>query len=471
MTTTVRAPSFNSAARDLARSPRRPPGPTNPFHSTKEFQRDPLTYCTELARDYGPIVRFYVGPYDWYMLTDPEDIYDVLVRRWDVFHKPRLNKRIFRFFLGESLLSADGEQWKRLHKMVQPAFHRRRIEAYADFMVEATERMTQRWRPGAEIDFSAEMTDLTLHIVGKTLFDADVSAAADRIRGAMQVINRVLVDHVNKPVPVPKWWPSKPNREKHHAIEAIEDVVRQLVDQRRRDGIDRGDLLSTLVFTTDEQGRGLSDKEIRDAAMTLIFAGHDTTSYAVTWMWYLLAQNPEPLSKVQRELDEVVGGRAVTNADLKNLPYLEMVVKESLRLLPSVWCFMREPTEEVEVGEYTIPRGGQVFISPYIMHRLPHVFERPNEFVPERFTREGERAIPRGAYIPFSIGPRVCQGKQFAMMEARLILATILQRLTPTLTPGFEPVLYPKLSLSSLNGMPSIVRLRRSKPREGSGSA
>jgi cytochrome P450 len=428
--------------------------------STREFQEDPLKYCTELARDYGPVVRFYMGPYQWYMLTNPEDIYDALVKRWEVFHKPKLNKRIFHFFLGESLLSADGEYWKYLHKMVQPAFHRQRIEAYSEFMVEAADRIISHWKPGEEIDFAAEMTDLTLIVVGKTLFDADVSEEADRIRDAMNVVNTVLVDHINMPLPVPKWWPSKKNRAKHSAIAEIESVVSKLVADRRRDGVDRGDLLSTLVFTRDENGRALTDKELRDAAMTLIFAGHDTTSHALTWMWYLLARHPECLKKLQDEVDGVLRGKTPTAADLKNLPYLEMVMKEALRLLPSVWCFMREPTEDVQVGDYVIPKGSQVFISPFVVQRQEALFDNPTEFRPERFTRENERRIPRGAYIPFSIGPRVCQGKQFALMEASLILARLVQKFEPTLVPGFEPELYPKLTMSSKNGMRTIVTPR-----------
>ena len=277
---------------------------------------------------------------------------------------------------------------------------------------------------------------------------------------AMNTLNLAMVEHINNPIPVPKWWPSKTNQRKLRAIADIEDIVRRVIDERRRLGEDRGDLLSMLLLSRDEGGGGMNDKELRDEAMTLFFAGHETTAIALSWMWYLLAKHPEVLAKLQRELEGVLGARSPKLEDLPKLPYLEMVVKESMRILPSVWAFMREPTCDVKLGEHTIPKGAVAFMSPYVTQHDARFFPEPEEFRPERFSKENERAIPKGAYVPFASGPRVCLGKSFAMMEARLILGTMVQKLKLELAPGFRLELLPKLSLRPKKGLPMSVRLR-----------
>jgi cytochrome P450 len=219
-----------------------------------------------------------------------------------------------------------------------------------------------------------------------------------------------------------------------------------------------------LILAVDESGQRMNDKELRDEAMTLFFAGHETTAMALSWMWYLLAIHPEVEARLAAELESVVGARSPGLEDLPKLSYLDMVVKESMRILPSVWAYMREPLEDVRLGEHTIPKGRIAFISPYVTHHDPRFFPDPEAFRPERFSKEGERAIPKGAYVPFAAGPRVCLGKSFALMEARLILATMVQRVKVELVPGYRMELLPKISLRPKGGVPVFVRMR-ARPR------
>lgn len=442
-----------------------PPPPGPPGHplwrNTVQFTSDQLEFCTRVHREYGDIVSFEVMFSPWVQLSHPTDIEDVLIQRAHLFHKPRVNKQIFRLFLGNGVLSADGEFWKRQHKLVQPGFHRKRIEAYGDVMVQYTDELVRTWQPGARIDFCGQMTELTLSIVAKTLFDSDVRGEdAGTVRRSMSVINQVLVDHINLPIDMPRWWPSRSNKRKLAAIGDIDAIIARIIAERKRSGEDHGDLLSMLVLARDDRGAAMTDTQLRDEAMTLFFAGHETTAHALTWIWYLLGEHPEVVSKLTEELDRVLAGEPASVARLPELPYLDAVVKEGMRLLPSVWVFMRAPIEDVAIGGYKVKKGTNIFISPYVIHRDPRWFEAPLEFRPERWTPELEKQLPRGAYIPFSLGPRICQGKLFALMEARLVLATLLQRVLPELEPGHVPKLNAKLSLSPVGGLPAIVRPR-----------
>lgn len=421
---------------------------------------------------HGDVACWRVGPYRWWLLTRPEHIWEVLVTRASGFHKPQLVKRLWRHFLGWGLLSLEDNEWKRHHRMVRPAFMKERIEAYARTMVSYTDDMCARWSadPGAHDEMMTEMTALTLRIVAQTLFGADVQGDARRVGQYMTVISDRLVEHINKPLPVPRWWPSAGNKAKHQAIADMEAVVLDVIADRRRTGEDRGDLLSSLVAARDDDGGGLTDRELRDEAMTLFFAGHETTALALTWMWYLLATHPDVLTRLRAEIDALVGPQGVTDprarplgaADLPGLPYLDRVVKESMRRLPSVWSFMRAPAKgggpwRIPDTPYEVPEGDILFISPYVIHNDARWFPDPDRFDPDRFLPEAEAALPKGAYIPFAAGARMCLGKNFAMMEARLVLATMVRHMTPNVPAGYRPDLLPQLALRASNGVPFTV--------------
>jgi cytochrome P450 len=443
-------------------SPHSVPGPrgTPVIGSTLEFQRAPLDFCLRQKAAFGDLVRFCVAFQDWYLLSDPEEIHRVLVTDAAQFLKPRLAKRLWQPFIGEGLLASDGRFWKRQHNLVLPGFHRARIEAYAATMVGLTRRATGAWRSDERRDFASEMADLTLAIVSKTLFDVDVHGDARRVGLAIQEIQDALVAHINNPLPVPPWWPSERNKKKVRALRDVREVVKKFIDDRRASGRDHGDLLSMLVFAEDEGGARMSDTELHDEAMTLLFAGHETTSMALTWTWYLLARHPSIEERLYAEIRGAVGDRPITVGDLGRLPYLEMVVKESMRMFPSVWSYMREPISDYAIGKAVLPAGSLVFICVYALHHDPRHFPDPEAFWPERFENEREKQIPRGAYVPFAAGPRVCLGKSFAMMEARLVLATLLQRLRPRVPQGWQAELLPQISLRPRGGLPVVVEFR-----------
>ena len=435
------------------------PGPRGDFllGSTLDFKERPLQYVEFLARAYGDVVRFKIGFSDWYLVSHPELVWQICVTDAAKYYKPKLAKRLWKPFLGEGVLSVDGERWKKAHKLIRPGFHRERVDAYGRIMVEYTERMLASWEHGSERDISVDMVRLTLEIVAKTLFDTDVHEDAATVGEAMLVLQDVMTEHIHLPIPLPRWWPSAANQRKVKALDDIHGIIDRVIAERRSDPGDRGDLLSMLISARTDDGEALNDRQVRDEVMTLFFAGHETTSNALTWNWFLLARHPEVVERCVEELDRVVGDRPVTVGDLRGLTWLDAVVKESMRVLPSVWSFMREPIEDVSLGGFPVPKGANIMISPWVLGHDPRWFPAPYAFRPERFL---EGKFPNGAYVPFSAGPRVCAGKAFATMEARLVLATMLQSQVPTVPADFEPELLAELSLHPGQGLPIRVHRR-----------
>ncbi len=432
------------------------------FGSLFDLVRDRSGFLIDGHARYGDAFVARVLVRDLLCVRDPALVNAINVTHWADFYKPDYIKAMWKPFLGNGLVPNDGESWKRQHKLIMPGFHKRRIDAYAPTMVAFTSRMIDRWTEGERRDMRVELNALALEVVASTLFDIDIGKEDSKtIREAIGEVSEILVADADKMIPRPSWWPTASNRRKKRAIAKIEEIIHRVHQERLTSGKDRGDLFSHMVFAEDEHGR-MSDRQLRDEAMTLIFAGHETTAHALTWTWYLLAKHPDAVAKMREELDRVLGVRSAVVEDLPNLPYLEMVVKESLRLLPSVWAYARQAQRDLFIEGYEIKKGQTVTISHIAMGRNPKYYDEPEAFRPERWTRELERSLPRGAYTPFAGGPRVCLGKQFAMMEMRMILATLLQRVEPNLPEGFEPDFVTELSMHpGPRGMPTIVRLRR----------
>ncbi|NNE17593.1 MAG: cytochrome P450 [Myxococcales bacterium] len=411
--------------------------------------------------EYGDVFVSRALVRDLLFVRDPAVVNAINVTYWADFQKPDYIKMMWKPFLGNGLVPNDGESWKRQHRLIMPGFHKKRVDAYARTMVEFTERMIDRWEEGEQRDMRLELNALALEVVADTLFDIDIGKGdTETIREALADISEILVTDAGKMIPRPNWWPTAENRRKKRAIAKIEEIIRRVHEERLAHREDRGDLFSHMVFVEDEHGR-MSDQQLRDEAMTLIFAGHETTAHALTWTWYLLAKNPAKVEIMREELERVLQGRRAQAEDLPSLPYLEMVVKESLRLLPSVWAYARQAQRDLVVEGYEIKKGQTITISHIAMGRNAKYYDDPMEFRPERWTREFERNLPRGAYVPFAAGPRVCLGKQFAMMEMRMILATLLQRVEPNLSEGFEPDFITELSMHpGERGMQADVRFR-----------
>src|ERR1043165_3850837 len=389
------------------------------------FRRDPLKFFARLAREYGDAVQFRAGPQRVFLFNHPEHVRDILVTHHERFHKGRALQRAKRL-VGEGLLTSEGEFHRRQRRLAQPAFHRQRVNSYARVMTEFAAKASARWRDRETLDIAEEMSRLTLSIVGKTLFDADVESDADEVGAALnEVMN--LFDYLMLPFSeLLEKLPLPPQRRFERARAKLDAVIYRIIEERRRTGRDRGDLLSMLLFAVDEEGGGgrMTDEQLRDEVMTLFLAGHETTANALTWAWYLLAQNPEAESHLHAELDRVLTcGRQPTVEDVPALRYTEMVVAETMRLSPPAWAIGRLAVTDHEVGGYRIPRGALVLVCQYVMHRDPRFFPEPERFDPARFAPEAKESRPQFSYFPFGGGVRRCIGEGFPRTENLPLLA------------------------------------------------
>jgi cytochrome P450 len=427
------------------------------------FRRDPLNLLARLAREYGDVVQFRAGTQRVFLLNHPDHVRDVLVTHHGRFHKGRALQRAKRL-LGEGLLTSEGEFHRRQRRLAQPAFHRQRVNAYARVMTEFAAKTSARWRDGQTLDVSEEMMRLTLSIVGKTLFDADVESDAGEVGAALTEVMNLFgylmlpFSELLEKLPLPQ------RRRFERARARLDRIIYRIIEERRRGGEDRGDLLSMLLLAVDEEGdRGrMTDEQLRDEAMTLFLAGHETTANALTWAWYLLAQNPEAEATLHAELDRVLeGGRPPTVEDLTALRYTEMVVAETMRLYPPAWAIGRLAVEDHEVGGYRIPRGSLVLVSQYVMHRDPRFFPEPERFDPARFAPEAKEARPQFSYFPFGGGVRRCIGEGFAWTEAVLVLAALARRWQMRLAPGHTAEAQPRITLRPGKGGVVMTLKRR----------
>jgi cytochrome P450 len=429
-----------------------------------DFQRDRAGFLLRGHELYGDVFSTRVLTGQSFFIRDPEVVNAINVTHAKYIEKPKVVKQMWRPFLGNGLVPNGGDSWKRQHKLIRPGFHKLRIDAYAPTMVQYTHDMLRTWVDGEQRDFRKDMVELALRVVAKTLFDTDLAHDSRTVHEAMVHIVEALIDHAQTPLPAPRWWPSERNRRMVRALDAMDGVIARLIAARRRENRDRGDLMSHMVFAADEAG-GMSDRQLRDECMTLIFAGHETTAHNLTWAWYLLATNEPAVEKARAEIDRKVGRRPLTVDDLPKLPYLLKCVKESLRRLPAVWIYGRETLCDVRLGDYEFPKGAVLAVSPLALGRNPKYFEEPLAYRPERWTREFERSLPKGAYVPFAAGPRVCLGKQFALMEMQLVLGALLQNVEFNVLDGFVPDLLPEISMNpGKRGMKMRVRFREQAP-------
>ncbi len=402
----------------------------------KVFPFDPLAFGLDIARQYGDIAYYKAGPLHVYQLAHPDLARQILVEQPEKFVKSRFITRAFRPFAGDGLLTSDGALWRQQRKLIQPAFHRGRLATYGDVMVARAVQTADSFEDGHVIEIDVEMAKLTLGIVVKTLFGADFTRESEEVSGLMVAVLNAANQRLNGVLRPPSWVPTPRNLREKRALARLDEMLHGVITTRRTSGEQRADLLSVLLAAVDEEsGTRMSDRQLRDEMMTLFLAGHETTANALTWTWYLLSQHRDVEAKLLDELDEVLRGRAPTMADLANLPYTEMLVREVLRLYPPAPGFAREPIEDVEIGGYVVPKGSLVTVNTYALQRDPRFFDDPERFDPQRFARGWEESIPRYAYLPFGGGPRVCIGNGFAMMEARLIVATVAQRCRLSLEP------------------------------------
>jgi cytochrome P450 len=438
-----------------------PPGPKGRFlvGVLPEFRKNPAEFHERMARQYGDIVFIPLGRQKIYSVGHPDAIRDILVTHQNKFKKSRMLERA-RVLLGDGLLTSEGDLHRRQRRLVQPAFHRDRLAGYGAVMVERSAVLREQWKPGQSMDVLQEMMRLTLAIVAKTLFSTEVDSEADEIGTALtqvfdlfEIILMPFSETLEK-LPLPAV------RRFHRARKRLDETIYRLIAERRVDGRDAGDLLSMLLLACDEDDQGrMTDPQVRDEALTLFLAGHETTSNALTWTWYLLSQNPPAEAAFHAELDRVLAGRLPSFEDLPQLRYTESVLAESMRLFPPVWAIGRRALEDYPVGDFVIPARSVVLMSPYAVHRDPRWFPDPLEFRPERWLTE-DPARPKFGYFPFGGGARVCIGERFAWMEGILILAALGQRWRLRLEPGHPVETHARITLRPKHGMRMIPEKR-----------
>lgn len=421
-----------------------------------EMSKDPLGFFTALHQNYGEAAAVDMLGRHFFFFAHPRAVKNILIDNARNFTNREGNPEL-RELIGDGLLSLDGAEHRRQRRIVQPAFNRTRIEAYADVMVAQTRRMLDHWSVGAELDISVEMETLTMQIAGATLFGADLGGETSSISRAFldaaEFVREPILSLSRLPINLPFTAYGKYKQAKQH----LDDVVGDLIERRRRSGTGGDDVLSMLLAAHDEDGSMLDDRQIRDHVLTFLAAGHATTANALSWTFYLLSENENARQKVLNELAAVLDGRAPTVADLARLPYLEMVVKESMRIYPPAWIQIRRAIADYDLEGYHFPGGSFAAVSQWVTHHRPDLWRDPEVFRPERFAPDsGEEPAPL-AYFPFGGGPRTCIGMPFAMLEARLVLATVLQRFTPTLVPGYPVVPRPLIILQPKNGIRMLL--------------
>ena len=435
-----------------------PPGPASGLlglHLAKALQADVIGFSRNLRDTYGDIAHFRVGPTHFYQFTHPDQIHEVFVAQAKKFHKPRRIKQILGKWDGQGLVTSDGELWMRQRRLVQRAFQPARMTHYAEAMSHLAWRMLDGWGGRIELNINEAFNRLTLQIVAQTLFGVELDDAVGQIKRAVDALQVLAMRDFSAIVPSPLWWNRLFDRPAYRAIKLFDDLVWKLIRERRASGADRGDLLSILLLAVDDEGngQGMSDRQVRDEIVTLLMAGHETTAVTLTWTAYLLAKHPQIQDELAEQIERELHGRPPLLSDLPKLSRLEQVIKESMRLYPSVYFVSREAQVPVEIGGYTLPRGAQVHLLPYLAHHDERWWQDPERFDPARFSPEQEPQIPPYAYFPFGAGPRSCVGKHFSMMETQLILASLLQRYRWELAPRQgEVVLQTQVSLHPQDG-------------------
>jgi cytochrome P450 len=402
----------------------------------RSFRRNPPEFLTRIAR-LGDVTEFRLSSQQTFLINHPDLIRDLLVTNHQKFIKGRALQRA-KSLLGEGLLTSEKEFHLRQRRMIQPAFHRARINEYAEAMIAYGERMASEWRDGEIFDIDREMMRLTLNIVGKTLFGANVEEDAAEVGRAMTTIvsmfNLLLLPFAEllEKLPLPH------SKRYTAAKKTLDEVIYKIIDERRTSGADTGDLLSMLLLAQDEEtGGAMSDLQVRDECLTLFLAGHETTANALTWTFYLLSQNPQAEAKFHRELDEVLSGKSLTPEDYTHLKFTESVLAESMRLFPPAWTIGRLAIEEHEFGGFSVPKKSLVLASQFVTHRDARFWENPDEFQPERWENLSiKEAGNKFIYFPFSKGVRSCIGEQFAWMEGVLLLAALGRKWRLTLAPA-----------------------------------
>ncbi len=452
--------AFVRNARTRTSAPRAPGLPL--IGNLLDFQRDRIGFAMRVAREHGDLVEARIGFIPVLLATSPALAHEVLVQKSDSFVKSAGLSIFAKPLLGEGLLTSEHEEHKKQRKMMAPLFAHKRIASYAEVMAERAAVMGAKLAKMGRTDILDAMMRVTLEIVGKTLFDADLGGDADEVGDALTRAMTAMMDGLVRLVPLPPQFPTPTNLRMKRAVKQLDEIMYRLIRERRKSGVDRGDLLGMLLATKHEDDQSpLTDVEIRDQSMTLMLAGHETTANTLAWTLYELGKNPGARARLMREVDAVLGERRVTTADLPNLPLTMQAIKESMRLHPPAYVIGRQAERDMSVGGVEIPAGRVVLVNLAGIHRRPDLFPEPERFDLDRLAADREKKLPPLAYLPFGAGPRVCIGNHFALMEAHVILATLMQHVEVELVnPEIEIQPEPLVTLRPKGGVPAKIRAR-----------
>jgi cytochrome P450 len=405
-----------------------------------EIIRDPLRFVLDNASKHGDFIHYPLGLWEVFQVNHPAIIKHILQDNHRNYSKNTIQYNTLSQVTGRGLLTSDGPLWLRQRRLMQPAFHRRRLHTYGEVIATATAAMLSRWdetiNGNKPLDVDAEMMQVALEIVGKVFFNLDLRHEAHEMTEGVLEMLAYVVYRSQTPIAPPLSWPTGRNRRYRAAMGKLEEVVYGTIAERRQSEVDYGDVLSMMLAAQDEEtGEPMTDIQIRDEMVTLLIAGHETVASALTWAWYLLALNPQARRAMESEIDQVLNGRPPTVDDLPDLPYTRGVFNESLRLYPPAWLITRRALNTDTMGDAVIPPKALIIMNPYVIHRHPAYWPDPAEFDPSRYDPDVVSSRPRFAYIPFGGGPRLCIGDGFALMEGPLILATVAQRFHLDLEP------------------------------------
>jgi len=442
------------------------------FGDVFRFRREPLPTLFRAWRECGDVVRLRFGAVNPHLVLHPDGVQHVLQTNARNYDKQTRGFNKLKLALGEGLLTSEGALWRKQRRAIQPAFHKERLEGFAAIMTEAAASMLDGWdkrrEPLDALDIVEEMTALTLDIIARTMFSAELGADSKSLADMVTLAGRHINSRITSLTGMLDFWerlPTPANRRFWAALRQGDGLIQKVIERRRGGDADpleaselggepRGDLLSMLMASRDQEtGEAMSDQQLRDEVVTIFSAGHETTAQALTWTFYLLSTHPEAEQRLRDEVRAALGDAPPSLADLPRLGYAARVIKEAMRLFPPAWAISRRAEAEDRIGGYRIPAQGFVLLCPYLTHRHPDFWENPEGFDPDRFLPERSQGQHRFAYVPFGAGARMCIGSNFAMMEAQLVLASIVQRYRLSLVPGHPVELEPLITLRSRTGM------------------
>ncbi len=442
------------------------PGPKNNLVSRgSEFKKQPLDFMVSIMKEYPSIAEIKILHRTLVFISDPKLVRDILQTNQKHYSKSSIYEHL-KLLLGEGLVTSEGEMWKRQRKLIQPSFHKQYINNMFDTMLACTNEMLEEWKVKAEkgesFDIWEETKAVTLQIIGKTMLSTDVKTEARPISTSLAYMGGAIKDKSVKLINFPLWVPTPSNMAFKSHRKVLDEIIYKIIGERKKSGNTKGDLLDMLMESRyEDTGEAMPDKLLRDELMTIFIAGHSTTATALAWTFYLISQNKDVYEKLKKEIDEVVGDSEITFQHLQQLKYTKACFNEGMRLYPPVWLFGRLADRDNKVGDYIIKKGTDVLISPFIVHRNEDYWTDPETFNPDRWETEEVKGMDKFAYFPFAAGPRMCIGNNFALLEADIVIAKIIQRFEFDYVGEASPVIEASTTLRVKDGIFMKIKSRK----------